>query len=102
MALTRSRTKQQVSLSGGLEGDQLEVGIDYGHPTGEWRIYLTFECTVVSRETLTVFPEALTITIPASGGSFTYSQTLKDITNLPVYETPNGGARVTVVPVAPR
>jgi hypothetical protein len=98
-----TRTYQaQVDVTGGLDGDQLEVGIDYGHPTGEWRIYLTFECTVTSREQLTVFPEPLNFTIPASGISITYQQTLKDITNLPIYETPNGLARVTVVPVAPR
>lgn len=92
-----------VVLNGELDGDQLIVDVTYDRPMGDWYTWSTDSdrCGLrSSTQTLTQYPEPLTFTVPASGRSLTLVQTLGDITDLAVYELPDGAVRLTVRPVA--
>lgn len=92
-----------VVLNGELDGDQLIVDVTYDRPMGDWFTWGTDSGTCHLRwstQTLTHYPEPLTFTVPASGTSLTLVQTLGDITDLAVYELPDGAVRLTVRPVA--
>jgi len=92
-----------VELTGelNLQGDQLIVKVSYERPLGEWIGYR--DCIYPSDSTTLIeFPEPLNFSIPASGASLSFSQTLLNITGLDVYNIPGGRVIIIVRPVAPQ
>ncbi len=90
-----------VELTGELDGDQLIVEVLYERARGEWIGYL--DCIYPSDSTgLIEFPEPLNFSIPASGASLSFSQTLLSIFGSDVTNIPGGRVIIIVRPVAPQ